>query len=706
MSDNNDLLFEIKIKGKDFTSILCSLSDCSISCDTENKKTNKNFLNKIREYFYCEKDQKGKCKPNIQNKDGVKEIIENALIKEKNKRIIRKQKEIEDELKEKIRTLNSELSASYEEELEELQTDIEKLEYDLRRVSELHIPEIGKSEVIKVRGELLKSTRELLEMVGNESELENLILSLEDEEWDKEVNKRWYNNRLVSLYRIFSENINFSEQGDLIVGRRRERDFDLKEKDCKLFHSYRDIPQFGNLVGTIRKEYSSSEFVDIFKDCLGEDGELCEKIKGYKDKTIAITVQIRSRFDEDSSSPFFLLEMLTQGNIVFNNYSVQSSDEEMAFFDFFLLWRLKQYLMRAYQKGIYRSYQSFHENGMRLKGSIDFAQHIKLNMGLGDGRISYTYREKSVDNYLNHLILEAYQHLKVKYHDLVLSNIDGVFEVKGVIDLLKNETHYPKYSRSRIIKKCESPIIHPYYTEYEDLRLVCLRILRGEGASIMSSSGERVSGILYYIPDLWEEYLESRMFDLDVSLQEVINIFYGRDDFKNKIRPDFVFRNKDYKPIMILDAKYKPRWIDVHNKGNFQEYKSDYDECIRNMNAINAYATGVIFPNLRMEERESDDRIYMHTISEYNDITSFYTIPIFVPQPNKSKYKKSPKKLQRDFSEWQKKLNEAIRIKMEDLKKIIEIEGEKYSRLNKVIADVDLKDYKKARKENCFVLRS
>ena len=41
-------------------------------------------------------------------------------------------------------------------------------------------------------------------------------------------------------------------------------------------------------------------------------------------------------------------------------------------------------------------------------------------MGLENGKIAYSYRENTVDNYLNHVIICAFEKLKLKYPESVL----------------------------------------------------------------------------------------------------------------------------------------------------------------------------------------------------------------------------------------------------------------------------------------------
>ncbi|WP_416373936.1 5-methylcytosine restriction system specificity protein McrC [Mycoplasmopsis cynos] len=61
---------------------------------------------------------------------------------------------------------------------------------------------------------------------------------------------------------------------------------------------------------------------------------------------------------------------------------------------------------------MFRTYQRFEKNDDKLRGTIDVSKHIKQNMWMNSGLISYSYRENSIDNYTNHLIVKTYQYLK------------------------------------------------------------------------------------------------------------------------------------------------------------------------------------------------------------------------------------------------------------------------------------------------------
>lgn len=390
---------------------------------------------------------------------------------------------------------------------------------------------------------------------------------------------------------------------------------------------------FGGTVGVVSKT------LNMYRSDI--KGELVQDEENNEYK-VEVSLQIQSRFDVNPDKtigkPFFLSTMLSGSKPILNNDFIPSNTEDYLF-DYLLLFLFKAKLEEANVKGLYRTYHRFERNDDRVKGTIDVSRHIKENMGLNNGRIAYSYRENSTNNYLNHLIVTAYNYLKKRYFGMVNGLFDNSHpELKRLIDNLSMSIGYPKYDTKTIIMKNLNSISHPFYTEYEALRKICLRILRNEGVSIFDGiSLEKVEGILFYIPDLWEKYLESFLRDSQYNFSpqwRIQLIDYNNDSvFRQATYPDYVFFNdRNFKePFMILDAKFKEKWSEiVLNKGAISSVLEDYDKCVRDMVSINSHATGVVFPTNNVRAMQPTEYI-KHSISEYNSLAKFYTFPIFVP---------------------------------------------------------------------------
>ena len=183
---------------------------------------------------------------------------------------------------------------------------------------------------------------------------------------------------------------------------------------------------------------------------------------------------------------------------------------------------------------------------------------------------------------------------------------------------------------------------------------------------------------------MWELYLEYFLDDKEYNLhtqgyknRPVEIIDYQDANFRKKTYPDYVFSttidNED-KPLMILDAKFKPDWGELiwKNYSFNSSMLEDYNKCIRDMNSINAHATGVIFPtnidfNPKLKEKIE------HNISQYNNIDKFYTFPIIVPYLNYDKY-----------PQWLARFKDANQVTINVIKDYI-IKEKEFTRKNKDI---------------------
>lgn len=440
---------------------------------------------------------------------------------------------------------------------------------------------------------------------------------------------------------------------------------------------------FGGVVGIIEDVFEINLSENIY-----EGGKDIEDKYQIENLNFEIRLQIRSKFDTEK--PYFLATMLLRNKIELNDL-VFSNEEDI--YDYLLLFWYKIKILEAYQKGFYKTYRRFEENGYRLRGSINISQHIKLNIGQNNGKIAHIYRENTINNYLNHLIIVTYEYLKKKYPELVEQNIDNDLNIRCILEGIRNEIGYNTKGIQFLIKNNQKTISHPYFIEYEDLREICLKILREEALSIWETGKERTKSILFYIPDLWELYLEDilkqdKELKNDVYTQgetpesdKQLKIFgeYNKTEnknFKKNIYPDFIFFDEK-SPYFILDAKFKGRWKESI-KGEIPDFcLDDYNKCIRDMNSINAHATGVIFPaNIEQgnDVKYSDLKKLQHSISKYNQQDCFYTIPVYIPDTKNNLDEIGIL----SYLDWKKGFDSNVSTALKIIKEIITVE-KKYS---------------------------
>lgn len=296
---------------------------------------------------------------------------------------------------------------------------------------------------------------------------------------------------------------------------------------------------------------------------------------------------INSRFSGDNEDYFvqYLLQrVLDLPNIV----DLKSdADQDNRIFNF-LLFLFPYYLKSAMRKGIFKKYVRNRYNDSNVKGIIDIAKHIEKNIPF-IGKIAYTQREFSSDNYLTELIRHTIEYIKRKpYGNKILSQVQD--EVRLVIDITSS---YELYDRQRVIEKNKKFLVHhAYYHEYLALQKLCLQILQHQKHKIGSGVSE-IYGILFDGAWLWEEYLNSLICDkfyhpMNKEKKGRQRLFYNVDRRRDEgeIYPDFI--SKSQENSVIADAKYKL----IGNIGN-----KDYLQLLAYMLRFDAKLGYYLYPN-------------------------------------------------------------------------------------------------------------
>jgi len=260
-------------------------------------------------------------------------------------------------------------------------------------------------------------------------------------------------------------------------------------------------------------------------------------------------VSITSRFVQDKDEDYFLHYMLEKVFAI-NLFDLQFNSDEESIFDF-LIYLFPSFLKRAIQQGIYREYQTHLYNDANVKGRIDVARHIRLNIPFA-GKIAYSTREYAYDNHLTQLIRHTIEF--ISHHHLagnILRNDEDTIEAVKVIRQVTQS--YDRNKRQKVLNHNLKPISHPYYGEYLPLQQLCLQILRQEEMKYGQDEDE-IYGILFDGAWLWEEYLNT--FLSEIGFEHPRNkegtgrkyLFVGNSGW---CYPDFINSQK------VLDAKYK-----------------------------------------------------------------------------------------------------------------------------------------------------
>ena len=310
---------------------------------------------------------------------------------------------------------------------------------------------------------------------------------------------------------------------------------------------------------------------------------------------------IESRFCGDKEDYFFqylLNRVLEFPNIVDLN---ADADQNNRLFNF-LLFLFPYYLKTAMRKGLFKNYIRHRYNDGNVKGAIDVARHVTKNTPF-IGKIAYSQREFSYDNYLMELIRHTIEYIKRKpYGNNLLTKVKD--EVKSVVEATPD---YETYDRQRIIdSNKKNPVRHAYFREYLALQRLCILILQHQKHQIGSGS-RQIYGILFDGAWLWEEYINSLINDsfyhpMNKGGKGAQRLFGGNVGL---IYPDFISRDKEAR--IIADAKYKP----IDNIGN-----KDYLQVLAYMFRFDAKRGYYLYPET---EGTDDLQLWMNKGSTYEE---------------------------------------------------------------------------------------
>lgn len=261
------------------------------------------------------------------------------------------------------------------------------------------------------------------------------------------------------------------------------------------------------------------------------------------------SISIKSRFSQNDTNDYFLHYMLLKVlNIHMANLH-HNIDNDKTFS--FLPYLFNFYLKNAYSLGLFKQYVRKEYNDSKIRGNIDFSRHIKYNF-MENGNVAYNVREHSYDNALNQLIRHTIEYINEnKKYLFILESKD----IKEIVKVIREITPtYSKKNRNIIINKNIKSRIHPYYTAYEPLRKICIKILKNEQLKY-GQSKDKVYGILFDLSYLWEEYLNTLLKPLHFTHP---NNTYSKDAVKIlTVSPNWHSYPDFYNDKIVLDAKYK-----------------------------------------------------------------------------------------------------------------------------------------------------
>ncbi|MBP5350889.1 MAG: hypothetical protein J6Y56_02895 [Fibrobacterales bacterium] len=288
---------------------------------------------------------------------------------------------------------------------------------------------------------------------------------------------------------------------------------------------------------------------------------LTDNVMGFFGLGGSLRMRITSRFDLNGKNTFLHYMLQKVCNVA---VAPQTDRDEDEFYDF-LPYLFPQYLQEACKQGIFRAYVTREYNDANVRGAIDVSRHIRYNIPF-NGKIAYHTREYTTDNPMTQLVRHTIEFLRAGGYGAIL---DSDADVRDDVRAIEAATEsYSRSERAKVVSKNLRPLTHPYYTAYEQLRLLCLAILRRDRLSYGDMDDEPIAGILFDGAALWEEYLAKVFEEGGLGLVHSNNRTGGSgialfDGGRRTYYPDFYRKGEGETAEeraehgIVLDAKYK-----------------------------------------------------------------------------------------------------------------------------------------------------
>jgi 5-methylcytosine-specific restriction enzyme subunit McrC len=265
------------------------------------------------------------------------------------------------------------------------------------------------------------------------------------------------------------------------------------------------------------------------------------------------SLTIGSRFQQDAIEKDYFLQYRLQKVFSLNILDLKTNLNDESFWDFLLICLFPYYLGKALNQGLYKKYEKHRYNRPDARGRIDIIRHIKLNHPF-IGNIAFEVREHSYNNHVTQLIRHTIECI-VNEHKAGAIIAGKVPAYRALINQATSD--YVRKDRASVVHANLQRLTHPYYTAYEPLRKICLKIIRKEGLS-HGRKKDRAYGLLVDGAWLWEEYLNTVL--------QRLNYIHPKNKLGSKGNPIYLFTNHsgqrfpDFYHVdnrIVIDAKYK-----------------------------------------------------------------------------------------------------------------------------------------------------
>lgn len=273
-------------------------------------------------------------------------------------------------------------------------------------------------------------------------------------------------------------------------------------------------------------------------------------------------LEIASRFENADGRDFFLHYLL--GRVFsFSLFDWQFGTSRDPALDLLALV-FPHFLKKALRQGLYKEYRTRERNDAVLRGALDAARHVRLDMPFA-GKVACRAREHTADNALMRLVRHTIEHLRGERAFDALAHFDDE-TAAAVRDVVAATPGCARRERERVVGKNLRPLRHPYFSEYEPLRELCLRILRRD-AMKYGNADDAIYGVLFDGAWLWEEYLATVLKDFTHPKNKTGSgrKYLFENPKSGHCYPDF------HNEKCVLDAKYKAKTdVDAPRQDTYQ----------------------------------------------------------------------------------------------------------------------------------------
>ena len=302
-----------------------------------------------------------------------------------------------------------------------------------------------------------------------------------------------------------------------------------------------------------------------------------------------LRLNIGSRFSNSDDKDYFLQYML-QKTCHMNFIDLKKEFGNDNIWDFLLFFIFPMYLKKAFRQGLFKIYRKHSYNDANVKGQIDVGRHIKYNIPF-IGNVAYSTREFSFNNPVTQLIRHTLEYIQGRGYNKLLASDNEVLQAIQSIKMITPD--YNIRHRERVIHVNNKILKHPFFTEYEPLRKICIQILRRDSVSL-DNEKEKIYGVIIDASWLWEEYLDTILSHLNFIHPDNINRKDGIDFFdkSTKVFPDFYDKNKN----IVVDAKYKVL-------KEFEFAREDTYQVVSYMYRLKAKAGVLLYPTCTINQK-------------------------------------------------------------------------------------------------------